>query len=105
MILEAWDVGLLGVLSFIFQFLFLGSVPGLPKLPRKQKTEAIKATVGKSWTMAKTMAAFEIDLPLQVGTMILQEKPQLRLKCGSWSFRDLAIAFKQMVLFLSPNLK
>ena len=34
---------------------------------------------------------------IKPGIMILQEKPQLKLKCGNWSFRDLAIAFKQMV--------
>jgi len=33
---------------------------------------------------------------IKPGIMILQEKPQLKLKCGNWSFRDLAIAFKQM---------
>ena len=34
---------------------------------------------------------------IKPGIMILQEKPQLKLKCGNWSFRDLAVAFKQMV--------
>ena len=36
-------------------------------------------------------------IEIKKGTLILQEKPQLKLKCGNWSFRDLAIAFKQMV--------
>ena len=34
---------------------------------------------------------------IKLGTMILQEKPQLKLKSGSWSFQDLMIAFQQMV--------
>ena len=34
---------------------------------------------------------------IKLGTMILQEKPQLKLKSGSWSFQDLLIAFQQMV--------
>ena len=34
---------------------------------------------------------------IKLGTMILQEKPQLKLKSGSWSFQDLMIAFKQLV--------
>jgi len=33
---------------------------------------------------------------IKLGTMILQEKPQLKLKSGSWSFQDLMIAFQQM---------
>ena len=34
---------------------------------------------------------------IKLGTMILQEKPQLKLKSGSWSFQDLMVAFQQMV--------
>ena len=41
---------------------------------------------------------------IKPGIMILQEKPQLKLKCGNWSFRDLAIAFKQMVWFTPSRL-
>ena len=41
---------------------------------------------------------------IKPGIMILQEKPQLKLKCGNWSFRDLAIAFKQMVKFTPSKL-
>ena len=37
---------------------------------------------------------------IKLGTMILQEKPQLKLKSGSWSFQDLLVAFKQMVCFI-----
>ena len=41
---------------------------------------------------------------IKLGTMILQEKPQLKLKSGSWSFQDLMIAFTQLVEFIPSRL-
>ena len=43
----------------------------------------------------KGMGCFALK-EIKIGTMILQEKPQLLLPSGNWSIRDLATSFKQM---------